>query len=115
MIKKPELTKGEWTHSKDGLIWRQNYKGLHEYGGDIMGDQPVANTNRGSSHWENEFNFKSNAQAISAVPGMIDTLIYSYEELESLMEVSHWTKEAENAELMQKMKLVLEKAGCKFA
>ena len=48
------------------------------------------------------------------VPKMIDALAGAYDELSDLMERAHWTKEAENKELIAKIEQALENAGAEL-
>lgn len=90
MIKKPDITEGEWriakledTHYK----WLVNAHGLHA-------PYEVVKCNK-----------KGNAQVISAVPEMIDALIES---------IDHLDKTTSGGRMRRNIYKVLEKAGCKF-
>lgn len=100
-MERPNITPGEWTYRFDdtgnaGLVESPHHQGV------VM--------NLVAECYEES----ADAKAISALPEMIDALMGAYEELYQLMKEAHWTKEAENEELMEEIINALQKAGVEF-
>ena len=106
MIKKPKITKGQWTVNSKGIVFHWGK------GPETKGYRPCIA--RVSKWKDGEKEATANQIAISAVPDLIDVVIKSYELTTRELAEETGTPTDELVELATLQEKALEKAGCKL-
>ena len=74
-----EHTPGPWFSDETGAIFRRHPSELHENGGGVAGDYPVAAAFSGARSWDDSYPLLANARLIAAAPDLLEQLRFCVE------------------------------------